>query len=80
MSSRDSRCSAATGREAAAAVSGADVRLLSELVSKSLVRRTDFSRARLHGLLRQYAAERLAALPGEEQRRASGTHVTTRRC
>ena len=55
------------GREAAAAVSGADVRLLSELVSKSLVRRTDFGRFELHELLRQYAAERLAALPGEER-------------
>jgi predicted ATPase len=54
------------GREAAVAVAGADLRLLSELVSKSLVRRSDFGRFELHELLRQYAAERLAASPGEE--------------
>ena len=49
------------GREAAAAVAGADLRLLSELVSKSLVRRSDFGRYELHELLRQYAAEKLTA-------------------
>ena len=48
-------------REAAAAVAGADLRLLSELVSKSLVRRSDFGRYEVHELLRQYAAEKLAA-------------------
>jgi predicted ATPase/class 3 adenylate cyclase len=48
------------GREAAAAVADADLRLLSELVSKSLVRRPDFGRYELHDLLRQYAAEKLA--------------------
>jgi predicted ATPase/class 3 adenylate cyclase len=55
------------GREAAAAVAGADLRLLSELVSKSLVRRSGFGRYELHELLRQYSAERLAASPGEER-------------
>ena len=55
------------GREAAVAVAGADLRLLSELVSKSLVRRSDFGRFEVHELLRQYAAERLAASPGEER-------------
>src|ERR1051325_5150909 len=54
------------GREAAMAVGGAALRLLSELVSKSLVRRSDFGRFELHELLRQYAAERLAAPPGAE--------------
>src|SRR3954454_8653739 len=49
------------GREAAAAVAGADLRLLSVLVSKSLVRRSDFARYELHELLRQYASEKLAA-------------------
>jgi predicted ATPase len=49
------------GREAAAAVANADLRLLSELVSKSLVRRADFGRYELHELLRQYSAEKLAA-------------------
>ena len=39
----------------------ADLRLLSELVSKSLVRRPDFGRYELHELLRQYAAEKLDA-------------------
>jgi len=48
-------------REAAAAVADADLRLLSELASKSLVRRPDFGRYELHELLRQYAAEKLAA-------------------
>ena len=48
-------------REAAAAVSGTDLRLLSELVSKSLVRRSDFGRYELHELLRHYAAEKLDA-------------------
>jgi predicted ATPase/class 3 adenylate cyclase len=49
------------GRDAAAAVADADLRLLSELVSKSLVRRPDFGRYDVHELLRQYAAEKLAA-------------------
>ncbi len=52
-------------REAATAVAGADLRLLSELVAKSLVRRPDFGRFELHELLRQYAAERLAAEEAE---------------
>ncbi len=55
------------GREAAVAVAGADLRLLSDLMSKSLVRRSDFGRFELHELLRQYSAERLAASPGEER-------------
>jgi predicted ATPase/class 3 adenylate cyclase len=46
-------------REAAAAVAGADLRLLSELVSKSLVRRSDFGRYAVHELLRQFAAREL---------------------
>jgi predicted ATPase/class 3 adenylate cyclase len=50
----------------AVAVTGADLRLLSELVAKSLLRRPDFGRFELHELLRQYAAEQLAASPGEE--------------
>ncbi len=49
------------GREAAVAVAGADLRLLSSLVSKSFVRRSDFGRYELHELLRQYSAEKLAA-------------------
>jgi tetratricopeptide (TPR) repeat protein len=47
-------------REAAAAVAGADLGLLAELVAKSLVRRLELGRYELHELLRQYAAERLA--------------------
>ncbi|HJQ49138.1 MAG TPA: adenylate/guanylate cyclase domain-containing protein [Gaiellaceae bacterium] len=53
-------------RSAAAAVTGADVRLLSELVAKSLLRRPDFGRFELHELLRQYAAEQLRSSPAEE--------------
>jgi predicted ATPase/class 3 adenylate cyclase len=48
-------------RDAAAAVAGADLRLLFELVAKSLVRRLDPGRYELHELLRQYAADKLAA-------------------
>ncbi len=64
-----SRLSAFRGsfdRSAAVAVTGADLRLLSELVAKSLLRRPDFGRFELHELLRQYAAEQLAASPGEQ--------------
>src|SRR4051794_41275024 len=46
------------GRDAAAAVADADLRLLSELVSKSLVRRSEFGRYEVQQLLRQYSAER----------------------
>src|SRR5205823_10020743 len=53
-------------RGAALAVTGADLRLLSELVSKSLLRRPDFGRFELHELLRQYAAEQLRPSPDEE--------------
>ena len=53
-------------RSAAVAVTGADLRLLSELFAKSLLRRPDFGRFELHELLRQYAAEQLAASPGEQ--------------
>jgi predicted ATPase/class 3 adenylate cyclase len=50
-------------REAASAVAGADLRLLAELVSKSLVRRLELGRYELHEVLRQYAADRLAEQP-----------------
>ena len=53
-------------RDAAVAVTGADLRLLSELVTKSLLRRPDFGRFELHELLRQYAAEQLGLSPDEE--------------
>jgi predicted ATPase/class 3 adenylate cyclase len=53
-------------RGAALAVTGADLRLLSELVSKSLLRRPDFGRFELHELLRQYAAAQLRQSPVEE--------------
>ena len=49
------------GRDAAAAIAEADLRLLADLVSKSLVRRSDFGRYEVHELLRQYAAEKLAS-------------------
>ena len=53
-------------RGAALAVTGADLRLLSELVAKSLLRRPDFGRFELHELLRQYAAEQLRLSSAEE--------------
>src|SRR3954454_11794040 len=53
-------------RSAAVAVTGADLRLLSELVAKSLLRHPDFGRFEVHELLRQYAAEQLRASPAEE--------------
>jgi tetratricopeptide (TPR) repeat protein len=52
-------------REAAAAVAGADLGLLAELVSKSLVRRLELGRYELHELLRQYATDRLTEDPDE---------------
>lgn len=54
-------------RDAAAAVAGADLRLLFELSAKSLVRRLDLGRYELHELLRQYAADKLSLdAPGSE--------------
>ncbi|HEY1513146.1 MAG TPA: adenylate/guanylate cyclase domain-containing protein [Gaiellaceae bacterium] len=53
-------------RSAAVAVTGADLRVLSDLVGKSLLRRPDFGRFELHELLRQYAAEQLLLSPAEE--------------
>jgi hypothetical protein len=53
-------------RSAAVAVTGADLRLVSQLVAKSLLRRPDFGRFELHELLRQYAAEQLHLSPAEE--------------
>jgi predicted ATPase len=64
--SRLSVCRGSFDRGAAVAVTGADLRLLSELVAKSLLRRPDFGRFELHELLRQYAAEQLRLSPGEE--------------
>src|SRR3954453_18934738 len=52
-------------RDAAAAVAGAGLTELHELVSKSLVRRAELGRFELHELLRQYAAEQLAAEQAE---------------
>ncbi len=52
-------------RDAAAAVAGAGLSELHGLVSKSLVRRAGLGRFEVHELLRQYAAERLAAEQGE---------------
>jgi predicted ATPase/DNA-binding SARP family transcriptional activator len=46
-------------REAAEAVTGASLAVLSSLEAKSLVRRTQLGRYDLHELVRQYAAEKL---------------------
>jgi predicted ATPase len=61
-------------REGAAAVAGADLRALSDLVAKSLVRRPELSRFEIHELLRQYAAGQLADDP-RRQRRAFEDHA-----
>jgi predicted ATPase/DNA-binding SARP family transcriptional activator len=53
-------------RQAAAEVAGADLGLLSELVTKSLLRRNAQGRYEIHELLRQYASEQLDALPEEK--------------
>jgi predicted ATPase len=52
--------------QAAQAVAGASVWLLSALVKKSLVRRASADRYEMHELLRQYAAEKLCEHPQEE--------------
>jgi len=52
-------------REAAVAVAEANITQLHDLLTKSLVRRTEIGRFELHELLRQYAAERLAETPDE---------------
>lgn len=54
-------------REAVMEVAGVDLVLLSELVNKTLLRRNAQGRYEIHELLRQYAAERLDALPSERQ-------------
>jgi predicted ATPase/DNA-binding SARP family transcriptional activator len=53
--------------EAAAAVAGATLPLLAGLVDQSLVAVGEDGRYNMHELLRQYAAERLAADPADEQ-------------
>lgn len=53
-------------REAAGAVAGATLSVLSSLVTKSLVRRSGAGRYDLHELIRQYAAERLAEQADEQ--------------
>ncbi len=53
-------------REAAQEVAGASLRDLMSLTSKSLIHRTPAGRYEVHELLRQYAAEKLQATPGEE--------------
>jgi predicted ATPase/DNA-binding SARP family transcriptional activator len=50
-------------RHAAQAAADADLRALSTLLRKSLVRRGEDGRYEMHELLRQFAAERLEAMP-----------------
>jgi len=52
-------------RESARAVAGADLSVLSALVNKGLIRRSLGGRFDLHAILHQYAVEKLAALPHE---------------
>ena len=60
-------------REAAAQIAGASLSLLSALVDKSLLQVTPSGRYILHELLRQFAVEKLHALP-EEQEKAKDYH------
>jgi predicted ATPase len=55
-------------QEAARAVAGASLRMLFGFVSRSLVQRAPTGRYEMHELLRQYAAERLSAMPGEVEK------------
>jgi predicted ATPase len=55
-------------QEAAAQIAGASLRVLSQLVDKSLVRRDASGRYDLHELLKQYAIEKLIAAPAEAER------------
>ncbi len=63
-------------RDAAAAVAGATLPLLSALADKSLLRRDTTGRYDLLEVLRQYAAAKLAELPREQEetRRQHGTY------
>jgi serine/threonine protein kinase/tetratricopeptide (TPR) repeat protein len=54
-------------REAAQQVTGASLRELMGLVDKSLLQRSSSGRYGIHELLRQYAAEKLARAPEDEQ-------------
>ena len=53
-------------RNAAKAIAGASLRTLSSLVDQSLLSMAENSRYHLHELLRQFAAEKLAQSPSEE--------------
>ncbi len=59
-----SRCRQGFTPEAARGVAGAGAAVLESLVDKSLVRFLPSGRYEMHELLRQYAAEALAAVPG----------------
>lgn len=63
------------GREAAAAVAGATIPVLSSLVGKSLLRLLANGRYELHPLLRQYSREKLGESPAEWTR-AQASHAT----
>jgi predicted ATPase/DNA-binding SARP family transcriptional activator len=54
-------------REAAEAIAGSGLALLSALVTKSFLRRTSEGRYTLHELIRQYISDHLAGVPEEEE-------------
>ncbi|GAB4421179.1 MAG: BTAD domain-containing putative transcriptional regulator [Anaerolineae bacterium] len=62
-------------RKSAEQVVGASAFLLSALVDKSLLRRTDTDRYCIHELLRQYGAKKLAENP-EEKKRVKDRHCS----
>ncbi len=65
------------GRQAAQAVAGASLLILSALVDKSLLHAAGDGRYQMHELLRQFAAEKLAELPKAwmETEAAHGRHT-----
>jgi predicted ATPase len=58
--------------DAAEQVAGASVYALSSLVDKSLLRRDASGRFSVHEVVRQYAAEQLQAMPGEQGETQAG--------
>src|SRR5205814_3660718 len=61
--------------DAAEKVAGASVFSLSSLVDKSLLRRDASGRFSMHEVVRQYAAEQLQAMPGEQDETLAGHAV-----
>jgi predicted ATPase/transcriptional regulator with XRE-family HTH domain len=66
------------GREAAQAIAAASLPLLSALVTKSLLRRSERARYELHELVRQYAQSQLTAVGEADTANAAHLHYFVR--